>query len=99
MKAMTIIIAVVVVSIIGLRQLLTLKDDAHWITISYASLLPQDAIIRTGNSLASALHDPAMKGAVQPFVDFYSELLPSVLEMTAGPDKIPQHHMVTYFFY
>jgi hypothetical protein len=69
----------------------------RWITVSYANLLPQDALVRTGESLSSALRDSSLRNAVQPFVDGYSELLPSVLEMISGPDRTPHHNVVDYF--
>jgi hypothetical protein len=69
----------------------------RWVTVSYANLLPQDTVVRTGESLSSALRDSSLRNAVQPFVDGYSELLPSVLEMINGPDKTPHHNVVDYF--
>jgi hypothetical protein len=69
-------------------------QQAKWITISYAELIDPEAIIRTGQSLKSALRDPDMRGAIQPFVDSYSFLLQHALEMVSGADRVPHSSVV-----
>ncbi len=69
----------------------------RWVTISYADLLDPDAIVRTGQPLSSALRDPHLKGAVQPFVDRYSHLLQCAVEMLQGPDELPHRSVVEHF--
>ncbi len=65
-----------------------------WITVSYADLLDPEAIIRTGQDLKSALANPQLKGAVQPFVDGYSFLLQHTLEMISGSDQRPHYSVI-----
>lgn len=73
------------------------KPPVEWISVSYANLLESGAIVRTGESLASAVRDSGLRNAVQPFVDSYSQLLPAALEITNGPDKMPHHSVVDFF--
>jgi hypothetical protein len=68
-----------------------------WVTISYGDLLDETAIIRTGQTLKSALADPGLRGAVQQFIDRYSYLLPQSIEMVVGPDKLPYHNVVDHY--
>ena len=65
-----------------------------WVTVSYADLLDSQAIIRTGQELKSALSNPHLKGAVQPFVDRYSFLLQHTLEIISGSDQHPYNSVV-----
>lgn len=69
------------------------KPD-KWITIRYGDLLDPRAIVQTGDTLKAVLGNPAMRGAVQPFVDRYSYLLQHAVEMVFGPDAFP-HRSVT----
>jgi len=62
----------------------------RWVAVGYSDLLDKNKIIRTGQPLRSALSDPALRGAVQPFVDRYSYLLPYAVEMLNGPN--PSYH-------
>jgi len=73
------------------------KSRTEWVTIDYANLVDFDAIIRTGQSLKSALRDSHLKGAIQPFLDHYSYLLQPSVEMLRGPDLTPQHNVVDHF--
>lgn len=68
-----------------------------WITISYADLIDPRIIIRTGQSLKSALFDPSLRGAVQSFVDPYSYLLQYSIEMLSGVDRIPYNNIVDHY--
>jgi hypothetical protein len=49
-------------------------------------LLDRSSIIQTGQTIGSALSNPALKGALQPFIDNYSYLLQYSIEMIYGPD-------------
>jgi len=70
---------------------------SNWITISYGDLLDESAIIRTGQTLKSALGDPNLRGAVQQFIDRYSYLLAHSIEMIVGPDELPYHNVVDHY--
>jgi len=74
-----------------------LARKPKWVTVSYAGLLEPNAIVRTGESLKSALGHDSQKGAVQPFVDRYSYLLEHALEMLNGPDRVPHSSVVEQF--
>jgi hypothetical protein len=67
------------------------------VTISYHDLLDTEEIIRTGQKLISALASRGLRGAVQPHVDKYSELLPAALEMMAGPDELAHSTVMDLF--
>ncbi len=71
--------------------------NPNWITISYGDLLDESAIIRTGQTLKSAVGDPSLRGAVQQFIDRYSYLLAHSIEMVVGPDKLPYHNVVDHY--
>jgi len=70
------------------------SKEPKWITVSYSNLLDPKSIIRTGQSLKSALNDPQLRGAVQPFVDSYSYLLQHALDMTSEPEKVPHNNII-----
>jgi hypothetical protein len=72
-------------------------NPKKWITISYSNLLDPNAIIRTGQTLKTALRDPYLKGAIQPFVDHFSRLLQPAIEMTFGPDSLPFRNVVDFY--
>ena len=67
------------------------------VTIDYGDLLDPNAVVWSGQKLTSALRDDRLRGAVQPFVDRYSELLPAALEMITGPDDIPCSTVIDLF--
>jgi len=75
---------------------LSSRND-QWVTVSYADLLDPEAIVRTGQLLSVALHDPDARGAVQPFVDRYSYLLQHTIQMLQGPDELPHTSVVEDF--
>jgi len=89
--------------LVGLYVILSKKDSKPtvftkpWITISYADLIDPRTIIRTGQSLKSALLDPSLRGAVQSFVDPYSYLLQYSIEMLSGVDRIPHGNIVDHY--
>ena len=60
----------------------TEPSKSSWISIDYSDLVDKSAIIRTGQTLSSALGSPSLKGALQPFLDKYSTLLEYAVEMT-----------------
>ncbi len=62
---------------------------AGWVAIGYRDLLDPGAIVRTGARLLDALGIKDLRGAVQPFVEGYSALLPHALTMLRGPDERP----------
>ena len=68
-----------------------------WITVGYGNLLDPNEIIRTGQRLPSAVKDPHLRAAVQPFVDRFSALLQPALEMIRGPDKLPYRDVAEFF--
>jgi phage FluMu protein Com len=70
---------------------------AKWITIDYAELLDEDSVIRTGQSLKSALADTQLRGAVQPFVDKFSYLLQYAIEMTGGLEEFPFQGITDFY--
>lgn len=80
-----------------LKHLAIEPQQAKWVTISYLDLIDPQAIIRTGQTLKSALADPNMRGAIQPFVDSYSFLLEHTLEMISGPAQPPHSDLVKMF--
>ena len=43
-----------------------LKEHA-WVRVSYAKLLDDFTVVRTGQPLTSAVRDPVQRGAVQPY--------------------------------
>ena len=73
------------------------EPGARWVTISYGELLDETAIVRTGQSLKSAVTDPKLRGVVQPYVDPYSYLLDYALELMSGPHQLPYHNVVDNF--
>jgi len=77
--------------------LYTQAGAPKWITISYAELLDKKSIVRTGQTLGLALSDDGQRAAVQPFVDRYSQLLPSALEFEEGPDQRAFHSVMDFF--
>ena len=64
-------------------------EGAAWVRVSYAKLLDDAAIVRTGQPLTAAVRDSAQRGAVQPFIDPYTSLLQHAVEMLRGPDGLP----------
>jgi hypothetical protein len=73
------------------------KKSSRWITISYSDLIDRNAIMRNGQTLGSALNNPSLRGAVQPFTDKYSYLLQHSVEMIFGPDLPPHSNIADYF--
>jgi len=71
--------------------------EAAWVRVSYAQLLDESAVIRTGQPLTAAVRDPAQRGAVQPFVDQYTYLLQYALEMINGPDPLPYASVTDHY--
>ena len=63
------------------------SQAGSWVSLSYAKLINPKEIVRTGDLLKNALKDKKLKGAVQPFLDKYSELMPLALEMIYGPEN------------
>ena len=74
-----------------------LIKSTKWTSISYSDSLDKNAIIRTGQTLESALGDPNLKGVVQPFVDKYSFLLQYSIEMIYGPDLVPHINVIKHY--
>ncbi len=72
-------------------------QDVTWIRVRYAQLLDESALVRTGQSLTSAVRDPALRGAVQPFIDSYTYLLQHAVEMLKGPDPLPYTTVTDYY--
>ncbi|HWR96851.1 MAG TPA: hypothetical protein VN317_00360, partial [Candidatus Methanoperedens sp.] len=65
------------------------------IAVSYAELVDQGAVTRTGRKLVEAAPDAGTPRAfLQPFFDGYSSLLPYVVEMVFGPDPVPRKDVV-----
>ncbi len=64
-------------------------QGAAWVRVSYGQLLDESTVVRTGQSLASAVRDPAARGSVQPFIDQYVYLLQHAVEILRGPDALP----------
>jgi len=77
------------------RKLETIR--AGWITVAYGELIDPQEIVRTGESLASAMKNPRLRGDVQPFVDRFSSLLQPALEITRGPDALPYRDVAEFF--
>ncbi len=73
----------------NLNSPIKILHHPKWVVITYAELIDGNIITRTGQNLSSALHDPNLRGAVQPFVDPFSFLLQHSLEMLSGPDSVP----------
>ncbi len=80
----------------GSKKVFPSRND-RWVTISYADLVNREAVIRTGQTLGSALGSPDLRGAVQPFLDGYSYLLQDALQMLDGPDEPPYHNVVEQY--
>lgn len=72
-------------------------SSAKVVSIDYRALLDPTAITRTGERLMVALRDRHQRGAVQPFVDGYSRLLNSALEIIEGPPQIPFHDIIDFY--
>lgn len=81
---------------VAARALSPLKRD-RWVRIAYGDLLDGSALVRTGDPLRTALRDPSLKGAVQPFLDPYSYLLQDAVQMLNGPDELPHESVVEQF--
>lgn len=71
--------------------------SSNWVSINYSELIDRSAIIRTGQTLGSALSKPDLKGALQPFLDMYSYLLQYSIEMIHGHDIFPHQNVVDNF--
>jgi len=69
-------------------------EGIAWIRVSYAQLLDESVLVRTGHPLTLAVRDPGQRGAVQPFIDSYAYLLQHAVEIIKGPDPLP-HTSVT----
>jgi len=96
--AMVLIIVAYVVIFLPKENIQSTKlKPKKWITIEYQNLLDNSQIIRTGELLILAVQDPYLRGAVQPFVDNYSFLLPHVINMINGQDSIPQQTVIDNF--
>ena len=61
--------------------------SAQWLNVDYSDLVDKSAIIRTGQTLGSALGSGGLKGALQPFLDRYSTLLEASVELVNGEDS------------
>ena len=83
--------------IFGKKDLKPSVSTKPWVTISYADLIDPGIIIRTGQDLKSALPDPSLRSAVQPFVDYYSYLLQYSIEIISGVDRIPHSDVVDHY--
>jgi hypothetical protein len=65
------------------------------ITVSYAELIEDDAVTRTGRRLGDAVRDPRTPRAhLQPFLEGYSSLLPHVVGMVFGADPLPRREIL-----
>jgi len=72
-------------------------QDMAWVRVSYAQLLDESTVVRTGQLLTSAVRDPAQRGSVQPFIDQYTYLLQHTVEMLKGPDPLPYTSVTDYY--
>ena len=75
----------------------TQSKQPKCVTVSYSNLIDPKDIIRTGQSLKSALDDSHLRNAVQPFVDSYSFLLQHAIEMTSEPDRVPHSNIIEVY--
>jgi hypothetical protein len=81
----------------GSKPLFLKVQEPKWVTIIYADLIDTNAIIRTGQNIKSALRDPNLKGAVQPFLAPYSILLQHSIEMIYGQEKVAFCNVTDYY--
>ena len=58
----------------------SLSQD-QWIKLDYSDLVDKGAVLRSGQTLGSALGSNGQKGALQPFLDKYSYLLEYATEL------------------
>ena len=58
-----------------------------WLNIDYSDLVDKSVLLRTGQSLGSGLGNNSLKGALQPFLDKYSNLLECTVEMVSGEEQ------------
>ncbi len=56
-------------------------QDLQGLNVDYSDLVDRGVLIRTGQSLGSALASNHLKGALQPFLDKYSYLLEYAIEL------------------
>ncbi len=72
-------------------------DPVTWIDVDYGALLNRGAVVRTGQSLGSALrelkHQASARGAVQPYLDPYVFVLEDAVHMLHGPDAVPYRNL------
>ncbi|MDO8805877.1 MAG: hypothetical protein Q7R35_15770 [Elusimicrobiota bacterium] len=59
----------------------------QWLNVDYSDLVDKGAIIRTGQTLGSALGSGGLKGALQPLLDRYSALLGAAVELINSEDS------------
>lgn len=59
----------------------------QWLNVDYSDLVDKSAILQTGQTLGSALASNSLKGALQPFLDRYSALLESSVELVNNEDS------------
>ncbi|MDD5457658.1 MAG: hypothetical protein PHV30_11600 [Candidatus Margulisbacteria bacterium] len=84
-----------IVSFMFITSTAAVNNSSGWVNISYKELLDKKTIIRTGQTLESALSNPELKGAMQPFLDSYSYLLPYALDMLDGPEDINYQNLIS----
>jgi len=61
--------------------------STKWLNVDYGDLVDKGAIIRTGQTLGSALGSGGLKGALQPLLDRYSTLLEYTVELVNNEDS------------
>ncbi|OGS06912.1 MAG: hypothetical protein A2270_00560 [Elusimicrobia bacterium RIFOXYA12_FULL_51_18] len=61
--------------------------STQWLNVDYSDLVDKSAIIRTGQTLGSALSSGGLKGALQPLLDRYSTLLEYTVELVNNEDS------------
>ncbi len=103
-KGIAIIVGIILVSLVFyfnnvrvVDKSTSTKKSPKWVTISYSDLVDKSVIVRTGQTLGSALQDSRLRGVVQPYIDKYSYLLPYSVEMISGPDLFPLHNVVDHY--
>ena len=74
------IAAILFISFCGAARPAPLRPP-QWLNVDYGDLVDKSAIIRTGQTLGSALGSGGLKGALQPFLDRYSNLLEYTVEL------------------
>ncbi len=64
------------------------SNQDKWVDVDYSDLVDKEILLRTGQSLGSALGSNNLKGALQPFLDKYSYLLEYTLELINNEDSV-----------